>query len=138
MPGGPLGFMRLIRVGILQVLPICMMSPMTFVHLTFGTGQAFYMLPAALIRRPDDMLSLPLGQHILDFEPPRRFFIPAFTTFDGSADPYDQMLHYNQVMMLNADNNRLLCKVVQASLQGHAFSWFHKVPHNLINSFNEL
>ena len=40
------------------------------------------------------MLSSPLGQHVLNYEPPRRFVIPAFTMFDGSNDPY--MLHYNQ------------------------------------------
>ena len=62
------------------------------------------------------MLSSPLGQHILEYEPPRGYVILAFTMFDGSVDPYDHMLHYNQVMMLNAGNDRLLCKVFPASL----------------------
>ena len=44
---------------------------MPVVHPAFGTGPTFYMSLAALIRRPDDMLSSPLGQHILDYEPPR-------------------------------------------------------------------
>ena len=35
------------------------------------------------------MLFSPLGQHILDYEPPYGFAILAFTTFDGLADPYD-------------------------------------------------
>ena len=69
------------------VLPVGMMPQMSFIHPSFGTGLTFYMLPAILIRRPDDMLSSPLGQHILDYEPPRGFFIPAFATFDGSSDP---------------------------------------------------
>ena len=30
------------------------------------------------------------------------------------------MLHYNQAMILNADNDRLLCKVILASLRGPA------------------
>ena len=76
---------------------------MSFVHLAFGTGPTFYMPPTALIHRPDDMLSSPLGQHILDYEPSRGFVIQAFATFDGSADPYDHILHYNQEMILNAD-----------------------------------
>ena len=71
------------------------------------------------------MLSSPLGQHILDYEPPRGFSIPTFTTFDGLADPYDHMLHYNQAMTLNAGNDRLLCKVFPASLRGLALAWFH-------------
>ena len=80
------------------------------------------MPPTALIRIPDDMLSSPLGRHILDYEPPSGFVIPAFTTFDGSADPYNHMLHYNQAMILNASNDHLLSKVFPASLRGPAFS----------------
>ena len=57
------------------------------------------------------MLSSPLRQHILDYEPPREFAILAFTTFDGSTDPYNHILHYNQAMILNAGNDLLLCKV---------------------------
>ena len=84
------------------------------------------------------MLFSPIGQHILHYEPPRGFVIPTFTMFDGSNDPYDHMLHYNQAMTLNVGNDRRLCKVFPASLQGPALAWFHKLPHNLINSFNEL
>ena len=57
-------------------------------------------------------------KHILDYELPCRFVIPAFATFDGSADPYDHMFHYNQAMVLNASNDRLLCKVFPTSLRG--------------------
>ena len=111
---------------------------MSLVHPAFGTGLTFPMSPKALIRRPDDMLSLPLGQHILDYKSPHEFVIPAFATFDGYIDPYNHMLHYNQAMILNADNDRLLCKVFLASLQELALVWFHKLPCNSINSFNEL
>ena len=69
------------------VLPASMMPPILLVDPTFGAGLTFYMPPTTLFRRLDDMLSSPLGQHILDYEPPRRFFIPAFATFNGSADP---------------------------------------------------
>ena len=62
------------------------------------------------------MLSSPLGKHILDYESLSEFAIPAFTTFDGSADPYVQMLHYNKAMTLNAGNDRLLCKVFPTNL----------------------
>ena len=77
------------------VLPVGMMPQRSFVHPAFGAEPVFYMLPAALIRKPDDMLFSPLGQHILDYEPPHGFVIPAFSTFDGFADPYNHMLHYN-------------------------------------------
>ena len=61
-----------------------------------------------------------------------------FAMFDGSSDPYDNMLHYNQAMTLNADNDHLLCKVFSTNLQRPMLAWFHKLPRNSINSFNEL
>ena len=54
---------------------------------------------------PYDMLSSPLGRHILDYEPLRGFGILPFAMYDGSSDPYDHMLHFNQVMILNAEND---------------------------------
>ena len=83
------------------------------------------------------MLSSPLGQRILEYDPPRVFVIPDFSMFDDSSDPYDHMLHYNQAMLLNANNDYLLCKVFPASLRGPVLAWFHKLPCNLINSFND-
>ena len=106
------------------IFPIGMMPPIPFVHPTFGTGTTFYMPQAALIRRPNDMLSSPLGQHILDYEPPRGFVIPAFATFYGSTDTYDHMLYYNQAMIQNVGNDQLLCKVFPASLQGPVIACF--------------
>ena len=58
--------------------------------------------------------------------------------YDGSFDPYDHMLHFNQAMILNAGNDRLLCKVFLASLKGPALVWFHKHPRGSLNSFSEL
>ena len=84
------------------------------------------------------MLSSLLGQHILDYETPRGFVIPPFSMYDGSSDPYDHMLHFNQVMILNAGNDRLLCKVFPASLKGPALAWFHKLLRRSLNSFGQL
>ena len=114
------------------------MPSTSFVHPTFCTRPTFYMPPASPIRGPNDMLSSPLGQHILDYEPLRRFVIPAFAMFKGSIDPYNHMLHYNQAMILNIGNDRLLCKVFPTSLRGPALAWFHKRPRNSINSFNDM
>ena len=41
-------------------------------------------------------------------------------------------------MILNAGNDRLLCKVFPASLKGPALAWFHKLPRGSLNSFGEL
>ena len=89
------------------------------VYPAFGTRPVLYMPPTTVIRDPNNILSPPLGQHILKYEPPRGFSIPTFAMFNGSSDPYDHMLHYNQAMILNVRNDHLLCKVFQASLQGH-------------------
>ena len=110
------------------VLPIGMMPQMPFVHPSFGARPELYMSSIALIPRPDDVLSSPLRQHILDYEPPRGFFIPAFAMFDGSDDPYDHILHYNQMMILNANNDHLLFKVFSASLWGACVSLVLKGP----------
>ena len=79
------------------------------------------------------MLSSPLGKHILNYVPPRGFVMPTFSMFDGSNYPYDHMLHYNQVMTLNADNDHFLCKVFPTSLQELTLAWFHNLLLNLIN-----
>ena len=115
-----------------SALPMAVIPPMWPTYPAFGIGPALYIPHVVAIRSPDDMLSSPLGQHILNYEPPRGFVMPIFAMFDGSNDPYDHMLHYNQAMTLNTGNDRLLCKFFLASLQGPALAWFHKLPHNSI------
>ena len=58
--------------------------------------------------------------------------------YDGSSDPYDHMMHFNQAMILNAGDDRLLCKVFPTNLKGPSLAWFHKLPKGSINSFGEL
>ena len=118
-----------------SALPIGVMLPIQLGHPTFDIGLTLYIPSTTTIRSPDDMLSSPLGRHIPDYEPLRDFFIPTFTMFDGFTDPYDHMLHYNQAMTLNADNDLLLCKVFPASLRGPTLIWFHKLPRNSIKMF---
>ena len=104
----------------------------------FRAAPAPQMFVLSAVRRPQDLLSTPLGQHILDYDPHRSFSIPPFSMYDGSSDPYDHMLHYNQVMILIARDDRLLCKVFPANLKGPTLAWFHKLPRGLINTFGEL
>ena len=89
-----------------------------FVYPTFGATPTPYMLASTIVWGLEDMLSSPLGQHILSYEPPCGFVIP-FTMYDSSSDLYDHMLHFNQAMILNAGDDRLLCKLFPASLKGH-------------------
>ena len=96
------------------------------------------MIFSSAVRGPQNMLSTPLGQHILDYDPPRGFSIPPFAMYDGSSDPFDHMLHFNQAMILNAGDDRLLCKVFSTNLKGPTLAWFHKLPRGSINTFGEL
>ena len=111
---------------------------LSFGYPTFGATPAPYMPASTTVRGPEDMLSSLLGQHILSYEPPRGFVIPLFAMYDGSSDRYDHMLHFNQAMILNVEDNRILCKVFLASLKGLALAWFQKLPERSINTFSEL
>ena len=61
------------------------------------------------------------------------FVIFPFAMYDGSSDPYDHMLHFNQAMILKAGNDRLLCKVFPASLKGPTLAWFQAFPRGSLN-----
>nr|CAN78618.1 hypothetical protein VITISV_003661 [Vitis vinifera] len=84
------------------------------------------------------MLSTPFCSHITHYEPPRGFLVPKFSTYDGTNDPFDHIMHYRQLMTLDIGNDALLCKVFPASLQGQALSWFHRLPPNSIDNFRDL
>ena len=102
-------------------LPMGVMPPIQPGHPVFNTGPTLYIPPITTIRSPGDMLSLALGRHIPNYETPRGFVIPSFTMFDGSTDPYDNMLHYNQTMNLMstmtfyyAKFSRLVCRALHS------------------------
>ena len=109
-----------------------------FGYPAFEVAPAPYMLVPTAVRGLEDMMSSPLGQHILSYEPPRGFVVPSFAMYDGSSDPYDHMLHFNQAMILNVGDDHQLCKVFSASLKGAALAWLHKLPRRSINTFSEL
>nr|CAN69878.1 hypothetical protein VITISV_015633 [Vitis vinifera] len=84
------------------------------------------------------MLSTPFCSHIIHYEPPRGFLVPKFSTYDGTNDPFDHIMHYRQLMTLDIGNDALLCKVFPASLQGQTLSWFHRLPPNSVDNFRDL
>ncbi|RVW53140.1 hypothetical protein CK203_080640 [Vitis vinifera] len=62
----------------------------------------------SISKRLDDMLSMPFCSHIIHYEPPRGFLVPKFSTYDGSSDPFDHIMHYRQLMTLDIGNDALL------------------------------
>ena len=112
--------------------------PVSSMYPPYRAAPVPQMIAPSAVRGPQDMLSTPPRQHILDYDPSRSFSIPLFVMYDGSSDPYDHMLHYNQAMILSVGDDRLLCKVFLASLKGPALAWFQKLSRGSINSFGEL
>ena len=88
--------------------------------------------------RLDDMLSTSFGPHIINYELSRRFIMPKFTTYDATSNSFDHIMHFKQFMTLNIRNDALLCKVFLASLYGQAFSWFHRLSQNSVNTFRDI
>ena len=84
------------------------------------------------------MLSTPFTPNIINYEPPRGFIVPKFSTYDGSNDPFDHIMHYRQLMTLDIGNDVLLCKVFPANLQGQTLSWFYYTLMNSVNNFRNL
>ena len=68
------------------------LQSLSFGYPTFGAALVPYIPAPTVVRGPEDMLSSPLRQHILSYEPPRGFAILPFVMYDGSSDPYDHML----------------------------------------------
>ena len=66
------------------------------------------------------MLSTLFGPHIINYEPSRGFIVPKFTTYDGTSDPFDHIMHYRQLITLDIGNDALLYKVFLVSLYGQA------------------
>nr|CAN79366.1 hypothetical protein VITISV_036684 [Vitis vinifera] len=55
---------------------------------------------------------------------PQGFLVPKFSTYDGSSDPFDHIMHYRQLMTLDIGND--------------ALSWFHRLPPNFVYNFRDL
>ena len=72
----------------------------------------------SISKRLDNMLSTFFCSHIIHYEPPRGFLVPKFSTYDGSSDLFNHIMHYRQLITLDIGNDALLCKVFPANLQG--------------------
>ena len=79
------------------------------VHSHLTVQQARRNLPneppiGSISKRLDDMLSTPFCSHIIHYELLRGFLVPKFSTYDGSSDPFDHIMHYRQLMTLDIGN----------------------------------
>ena len=77
--------------------------------------------------RLNDMFFTSFDPHIINYKMPREFVVPKFTVYDRMSDPFDHIMHFRQLMILNIGNDALMCKVFLASLHGLTLSWFHRL-----------
>ena len=50
--------------------------------------------PGSISRQLDDMLSTPFNPYIINYKPSKGFMVPKFSTYDGTSDPIDHIMHY--------------------------------------------
>ena len=53
--------------------------------------------------------------------------IPKLTLYDGTTDPNDHILHYNQAMTLYDHNEALMCRMFPSSLGPLVLRWFNRL-----------
>lgn len=80
----------------------------------------------------------PFTDDIMTKDPPEKYTIPKFVTYNGTADPVDHLFHYRKVMTLHEHLDYLMCRVFPSSLHGPALTWFHKIPSKTISNFPQL
>ena len=80
----------------------------------------------------------PFTDEIEQAEPPRKFSMPHFTFFKGDGDPERHLKHYRSAMVLYRNNDAFMCKIFATTLQGEAQDWFHTLPQQSIQNFDDL
>ncbi|BFG30141.1 hypothetical protein CerSpe_164150 [Prunus speciosa] len=80
----------------------------------------------------------PFTNDILKAKKPAKFTQPKFKLFEGVADPIEHIYHFQQQMVLENEDEALLCKLFPSSLSGSALTWFRQLKPKSIDSFTEL
>ncbi|XP_070670830.1 uncharacterized protein [Malus domestica] len=80
----------------------------------------------------------PFTNEIERTNPPLGFTMPHFTPYKGDEDPDRHLKHYCSTMIIYRSNDALMCKIFTTTLQGEGQDWFHTLPPQSIQSFNEL
>ncbi|KAM2984015.1 hypothetical protein FF2_009875 [Malus domestica] len=80
----------------------------------------------------------PFTDEIEQAEPPCKFSMPYFISFKGDRDPKRHLKHYRNTMVLYQNNDVFMCKIFATTLQGVAQDWFHTLPSQSIQNFDDL
>ncbi|CAN6718734.1 unnamed protein product [Malus baccata var. baccata] len=69
----------------------------------------------------------PFTKDILKAKKPAKFTQPKFRLFKGATDLVENIYHFQQQMVLEGDDEALLCKLFPSSLLGLSLTWFRQL-----------
>ena len=80
----------------------------------------------------------PFIAEVLHFPLPAKFRMPQMEAFDGTKDPVDHLITYQNQMELHGYQDPVRCRAFAITLKGLALAWFNRLPPSSVSSFREL
>ncbi|XP_019189271.1 PREDICTED: uncharacterized protein LOC109183670 [Ipomoea nil] len=87
---------------------------------------------------PQDVLSSPFANAIMEEPLPRDFRFPTIKAYSGTTDPRAHLTRYRAAMMITEATDAILCRGFFATLDGQAHDWFGSLPAGSISTFADL
>lgn len=87
---------------------------------------------------PKIAVTLPFTARIMSEPLPPNFKAPSVQRFDGTGDPQEHVLTYQDAMMLMGSSEAAMCRAFFSTLAGGAQRWFTNLPGGSIGSFHDL
>ncbi|XP_019185996.1 PREDICTED: uncharacterized protein LOC109180742 [Ipomoea nil] len=87
---------------------------------------------------PQDVLSSPFANAIMEEPLPRDFRFPTIKAYSGTTDPRAHLTRYRAAMMITEATDVILCRGFFATLDGQAHDWFGSLPARSISAFADL
>ena len=69
---------------------------------------------------------------------PVRINLPKFESYDGTTDPVDHLVQFENTMLLHNFSDAMYCKVFTTTLKLTARTWFHQLPSSSTATFAQL
>ena len=64
--------------------------------------------------------------------------LPKFEPYDGTTDPVDHLVQFENTMLLHNFSDAMYCKAFATTLKSTARTWFHQLPSSSIATFSQL
>ncbi|GAU24437.1 hypothetical protein TSUD_364210 [Trifolium subterraneum] len=79
--------------------------------------------------------SQPLAQALWDAQIPANFKIPQLPTFEGKADPLENLMTVGTQIAIIGAEEHLKCKLLSSTFKDAALRWYMNLPRNSIASY---